>query len=145
MPNTKKWSPELGDKLADHISEGGSIKSACEAHKISRVIFYRWIREYPDFGDQIDIATQNRATSHVDELFDIAVDENLDIHTRKLLSENIKWAAARMYRNAFGDKLEVDNKHTVENLSEEELREELGRLLKGNGIDLADLMDGTTH
>jgi hypothetical protein len=66
-----------------------------------------------DFDKRLALAYAHGQHAHVERLHDIARDTTLSDARAKLLSDNIKWIAARSNRKAWGDSLQVDQTGTV--------------------------------
>lgn len=66
-----------------------------------------------DFDKRLALAYAHGQHAHVERLHEIARDTTLSDARAKLLSDNIKWIAARSNRKAWGDSLQVDSNVAV--------------------------------
>ena len=120
-------------RIFNKIADGVSVRKLCEDKRLpTRDMFYKWLREYPDFAEEYRIATELRADVLVDEMMDIADDDSLDIiidteadegarvkadqikvARAKVKIDTRKWVAARMAPRKYGNnvKVEAENKH----------------------------------
>ena len=123
----------LRARIFNKIADGVSVRKLCEDKRYpTRDMFYKWLREYPDFAEEYRIATELRADVLVDEMMDIADDDSLDIiidteadegarvkadqikvARAKVKIDTRKWVAARMAPRKYGNnvKVEAENKH----------------------------------
>ena len=66
-----------------------------------------------------------------------------DVQRAKLIIDARKWVASRMKPKSWGDRLHVDQKTTVQSLSDEELERQISqqlRALQAQGIDISKLI-----
>ena len=109
------------------------MRSVCrdDAMPVLTTIF-RWLREKPEFKQQYDIAKEESAESHADQMVDIAdnevsqpvmvegapllidgkpvmvVDSTAVAHA-KLRIDTRKWAASKLKPRKYGDKIQNEN------------------------------------
>lgn len=55
-------------------------------------------------------------------------DKEVDIQRARELASHYRWRASKINPREYGDKLQVDNTHTVLNLSDEEIRRRAARI-----------------
>ena len=137
-----KYTPELGAEICQGIAEGNSARSTCAKHGIALATFYNWQREHPQFASQVSQAREDQADSFADEMSQIA-ESHEDVQRAKLIIDARKWVASRMKPKSWGDRLHVDQKTTVQSLSDEELERQISqqlRALQAQGIDISKLL-----
>ena len=53
-----KWSKQTSETLHKLVSNGATIKAACEKIGIDRWTFYEWKRLHPEWGAEVDTAKE---------------------------------------------------------------------------------------
>lgn len=122
--------PELMDQIFKRIGTGRSVRDVMrdEDITIGRDTFYKWLSENEVFADQYARASEERADSVFEEMFEIADDGSNDwmerkrqdgsveevinhehIQRSKLRIDTRKWALARMAPKKYGDKLDLNH------------------------------------
>ena len=78
-----KYTKRIGDRLCAQLSMGKSLRQVLREDDQfpSAVTVYSWLRVYPEFLKQYEIATHDRAESMADEILDIADDGSNDYMT----------------------------------------------------------------
>ena len=122
-----KYTKRIGDRLCAQLSMGKSLRQVLREDDQfpSAVTVYSWLRVYPEFLKQYEIATHDRAESMADEILDIADDGSNDYMTitkgdhsynvedkevtsrSKLRVESRKWLMAKMKPKKYGDKIDM--------------------------------------
>ncbi len=74
---------------------------------------YRWRSDYPEFGDAYLLAQEEHVDALVDEAGQI-VDTELNPQLAKVRSDHRRWLASRLCRDKYGDKIELNHKHTID-------------------------------
>jgi len=153
MSRPKQYTPELGDLVCSHISQGKSLAKICSEHKTlpSPRTIYRWLREEDEFRQMYEVAKTDQAHFMAESIIDIADDGTNDwieqsgnydaIRAYKLNGESVqrsrlrvdarKWIAARLLPKKYGDRLDTERPRPAgyEDLSQFS-REELKRRLE---------------
>lgn len=87
------FNPEISDYIYNKICEGWTKVKIAKALNISARTIYYWAKEFPDFKKRLDEARYIQIENLMDEIIDIADDENIDtaraalkIRARKTLS-----------------------------------------------------------
>lgn len=127
------------DDICDRISKGESLRSVLRDEEMpTRKTFYSWMRDkdgedIPSKVNQYARATEDRADTIFDEMFDIADDGSND-YTKKAIGEGVevevlnnehiqrsrlridtrKWALSKMMPKKYGDRIEqvIEDKRT---------------------------------
>jgi hypothetical protein len=78
-----------------------------------RTTIYRWRKDYPDFGKAYQLAQEEHVDALVDEAGQI-VDTELNPQLAKIRAEHRRWLASKLNRAKYGDKLDIQHKHTID-------------------------------
>jgi len=121
------YTPELADRICDQLSDGMSLRSVCLQEGMpSKVTVFKWLRKYPEFLKQYEVAKEESADSHADYILDIADDgandwmEKLDkdgnvigwqingeaVQRSRLRVDARKWIASKLKAKKYGDRIE---------------------------------------
>ena len=100
------------ERVLDLVSEGMSVRCACDAVGISRGFFVRHV-------DEIQYARTRVlcADAHFDDLADLALDVKdgkVDAAAGRVAADIIKWRVSRMRPQMYGDKTSVEHSGAVE-------------------------------
>jgi transposase-like protein len=105
------YTPELGDKLCAAVSDGDDIRSICKRPGMpSKASFFRWLREYPDFAKNYEIAKDEAITTEIDETKRIADDCKADADSirKARLRIETRFERAQLIRpKLYGKKLQL--------------------------------------
>lgn len=89
-------------------SEGGTIRSARDAHGVNGFDFYRLLRQQPDLKALYHQIQEARADMMYDEAYEISTDESKAPHAARVMAE-IRMKIGQAYdRKRFGDKVSVE-------------------------------------
>lgn len=73
-----------------------------------RLLYFRWLSEHDEFRDKYAKATEARADSIFEEIFEIAdnaIPDAAEVAKARLRVDTRKWALARMNPRKYGDKV----------------------------------------
>jgi hypothetical protein len=120
------FTPEMGDRICAEIADGKSMRSICkEDWAPSRRVIFNWLRRYPEFKQNYDVACAERTESYVEELIEISDDGANDwmatndpdnpgyrfngehFGRSRLRVDTRKWIAAKMLPKKYGDKVAI--------------------------------------
>jgi hypothetical protein len=162
---TEEQRIKIIDDICDKISEGRSLRDVLRDDNMpDRTSFFNWIKDNKERINQYARACEARADYIFDEMFEIADNASNDftkrqiaegVEVEQLNSEHIqrsrlridqrKWALSKMQPKKYGEKIEVENKHSgsiddISGLSTEELikRAEATRILSKSGKNTND-------
>jgi hypothetical protein len=108
-PKAQTISDEQIIEVIEEIAESGiSLKKACENKGLVYRTVLNRIRSTEELSAFDAKSRQDYMRARVRELNEIALNEP-DVSRARLLCDNIKWEAARICRNEYGDK--VINEH----------------------------------
>jgi hypothetical protein len=157
---TEKEREGLITTICRKIATGRSLRSVLKDKDMPcRQSFHDWIEEKPERIDQYVCAREDRADSIFEDMLDIVDSQEKDviiledgkevtnhdvIQRARLRVDTRKWMIGKMQPKKYGDKLELENKHSGEikttenidlsNLTKEE-KHQLGTLrLKAKGL-----------
>ncbi|HID1761336.1 TPA: tail needle knob protein [Escherichia coli] len=94
------YMPEVANDICALLSSGESLRKVCERPGMpSKTSVFRWLAEHQEFRDQYAKATETRADSIFEEIFEIADDvipDAAEVAKARLRVDTRKWALARM-------------------------------------------------
>jgi len=138
------YSAELIDEICGLISSGKSITEICDMDGMpARLTLYRWMREYPDFGNAYVRAREERADLLAEEVLTIA-DTETDPNKARVRVDARKWAAAKLNPKNYGDRMQVDGDLRV-SLTDDQLESRLTQLLGKTGAAALARGEGETE
>lgn len=129
------YTEELAIKICTEIASTTlGLKSLCKLHEDfpSHATIFTWLAQKKDFLDLYTRAKEMQAENIADEMLEIADDgsndlmtvvkgdatyemENKEVTSRsKLRIETRKWISAKLLPKKYGDKSQVEMKHSIE-------------------------------
>lgn len=109
-PFSPKNKPKV-DELLSLLSQGFSKEAACIGAHLSRRTFYNWVRDHPDFEEQV-IDAQHAAEGHI-------LVELRGAIQRKDDTKALMWLLSKLRPDRYGDKKELEIKtNTSDGLEE---------------------------
>lgn len=127
------FNQSIADALCERLASGLSLRAICRNKAMpNKATVFRWLAQNSEFSDQYARAREAQADLYVDEMVEIADKPKIGQKTkrtsdgkvetttfdmtehRRLQIETRKWVAARMRPKKYGDKLDVEQKTTVE-------------------------------
>lgn len=143
------------DELCQHIVSGGHLAGFARENGFAYVTMLRWINSSADYVEMYARAREDRADVLADEIVAIAdedctmikadrhgskdddgngntevVFDQTAVARNKLRVDARKWAASKLKPRTYGEKLEVEQRTTITDLTEEQLDAKLARLTK---------------
>lgn len=123
------YTPEIAAEICQRIRDGELLMHICrDDHMPGKSSVFRWLRIHEEFRESYEQAREDQAYGWVEECFEIADENEHDlaidesgktivnwehINRSKLRIETRKWAASKIGRVKFGDR--VTNEHTGPN------------------------------
>lgn len=112
MPRSKdKGKPEeFFDEILKLVSDGTSLKRACEQVGISRDTFNEHVKKNKDLSDRYACAREERGSSYADKIDDIEqklLSGEVDSSTARVLIDSLKWKASKFNPQKFGDMMKT--------------------------------------
>lgn len=119
------------DALCDDLLTGVSQASIAKASGVSQSALVRWIAADPERSARVREA-RIAAARHFDECAEQVLKDASDsfgLAKARELASHYRWKASKSNPREYGDKIEIDQKTTVTDLTEEQLDAKLARLL----------------
>jgi hypothetical protein len=108
------YSQELADRICERLASGESLRSICRDDDMpSWPAISKWLSEKPDFAAQYARAREDQAEAHADRIIEIADDESIDAHHKRIMVDARKWVASKLKPKRYGDKAEVEHSGSV--------------------------------
>lgn len=101
--------PQLFNEILTDISNGMSLRKACDTRKVSRQSFENYIKTDENLKDQYIQAREDRGDTCTDKIeeYQKKLEQGLiDSATARVLIDTEKWKAAKFYPKMYGDKVE---------------------------------------
>lgn len=133
MSRPSEFRQDKADAICERLATGLSLRAICRNKSMpNKSTVFRWLAQNSEFSDQYARAREAQADLYVDEMVSIADTPQIGKKTkrtsdgkteettfdmtehRRLQIETRKWVAARMRPKKYGDKLDVEQKTTVE-------------------------------
>ena len=130
MPKKTKYTPQLAKDICDRIATGESLRAICKPDDMPPITTVMdWIDKYPDFTVQYARARELQGDYYAAETIEIADDSGFDaritgageividhdaIARAKLRVDTRRWYAGKLRPKVYGDRIETENKTTLE-------------------------------
>ncbi|EOW5099659.1 ubiquitin carboxyl-hydrolase [Salmonella enterica] len=103
------YLPEVADDICALLASGESLVKVCKRPGMpAKATVFRWLSEHEEFRDKYAKATEARADSIFEEIFEIAdnaIPDAAEVAKARLRVDTRKWALARMNPRKYGDKV----------------------------------------
>ncbi len=114
MARPSKYTELIAEEILSRYADGETLSKICKDDDMpKRNTVYRWRLSYPDFGKAYLDALEQHIDALVDEAGQI-VDTELNPQRAKVRADHRRWLASRLNRNKYGDKIELNHKHTID-------------------------------
>lgn len=123
------------DGLCDRICAGESQTAIAESLEIGVATLSRWIAADPERSARVREA-RIAAARAFDEMAEAELRAAVDPFTlarARELASHYRWKASKSNPREYGDKLEIDQKTTLTDLTEEQINARLARLINQSG------------
>ncbi len=109
------YSDELAAEICERLAAGESLNVICrDAHMPTRQAVHEWIADNrAGFGDKYARARAAQADHYADEIIEI-VDTETDPARARVRMDGRKWVASKLAPRKYGDRLETENRNTVD-------------------------------
>lgn len=108
------YSQELADRICERLVAGESIRAICSDDGMPTwPAISKWLNEKPEFAIQYARAREDQAEALADRIIEIADDESIDAHHKRIMVDARKWVAAKLKPKRYGDKAEVEHSGSV--------------------------------
>jgi hypothetical protein len=152
MSRPSEYSQATADAICERIADGESLRSICaEEGMPNKSTVFRWLEALPDFATKYARAREFQADSMADDIVDIADTTQIGVKTktnekgevettegdmiehRKLRIAARQWTAEKLRPKKYGPKLEIDQRTTLTDLTEEQLDARIAQLRTATG------------
>lgn len=158
MGRQSEYTQEVADAICERIADGESLRAICRDEAMpSKATVFRWLVEYPDFETKYAHAREAQADALVDEIVSIAdeevtmiradkhkpgADEDAQVEVvfdqtavarNKLRVAARQWTAEKLRPKKYGPKLEIDQRTTLTDLTDEQLNARIAQLSAAAG------------
>jgi hypothetical protein len=135
MSGVTTYTQEIADSICESIADGKSLREICKADDMpSRATVFKWLNDIEGFSDQYARAREEQAETLADEIISIIdqaaeplmvegvplladgkpilIASQVSVAHARLKMDARKWVASKLKPKKYGDKVEVDNKHS---------------------------------
>lgn len=151
MARPSEFSQEKADAICERISDGESLRAICRDDAMpSKATVFQWLIQYPDFQTKYAHAREAQADVLVDEIVGIADEEAVTVKSadgeevavvfdqtavarNKLRVAARQWTAEKLRPKKYGPKLEIDQRTTLTDLTDEQLNARIAQLSAAAG------------
>lgn len=108
------YSDALAAEICERLAAGASLNAICtDPHMPTRQAVHEWIADNrAGFGDKYARTRAVQADHYADEIIEI-VDAETDPVRARVRMDGRKWVASKLAPKKYGDKLETENRNTV--------------------------------
>lgn len=97
---------ELKDAICDRLAEGESLRSICRGDDMpDKSTILRWLEADDAFATKYARAREIATEGRVDEMVEIADDQNVPADQKRHMLETRRWMASKLLPKKYGDKL----------------------------------------
>jgi len=114
--DTNAWrriSEEHKEIILYRIRGGHILSTACREIGVDPATIRNLAAIDEEFDKRLALACAHGQSAQVEKLYEIPYDDTLSDAAKKLLSDNIKWIAARSNRKAWGDNVNLHQSGTI--------------------------------
>lgn len=158
MARQSEYTQEVADAICERIADGESLRAICRDEGMpNKSTVFRWLVEFPDFATKYAHAREAQADTLVDEIVSIADEEvtmiRADKHKpgadgeeeievvfdqtavarNKLRVAARQWTAEKLRPKKYGPKLEIDQRTTLTDLTDDQLNARIAQLSAATG------------
>jgi len=138
-----EFNQEAVDFICEKIANGDSLRKVLREHQAAQNLpgmstIFKWLDAHESFAKQYARACDERVETFAEEIKDLS-DEAVGkgaagVNAKKLQIETRKWLMGKTKPKKYGDRVQVDNTHSFENVSDEDLIARRNMLLKNSGF-----------
>jgi hypothetical protein len=119
-------SQQLTDDILARIASGQSLNSICKLDGMPHIsTVFDWLRKDHVFADNYAQARATQADAKFEEISDVArrvIDGEIDPHAARVFIDAVKWQAAKLRPQVYGDRVEhVIKSGNAADLTDDEL------------------------
>lgn len=150
MARLSEFSQEVADRICEGIANGKSLRKLLaddDSLPASSTVF-KWLVQNAEFAEQYAHAREAQADSLFDEILEISDDGRNDSYTdedgnvrtdqdviarSRLRVDARKWMAGKLKPKKYGEKLEIEQRTTIADLTEEQIDARIAQRLEQSG------------
>ena len=122
---TGEHASEISQILAA-MEEGSSLRKACAQTGVSTSAFMRWVDADNELKEQYACARARLLDVQAEELEEIGekasrAETAAEVAGLRLQSDNRKWLLSKLAPKKYGEKLEIESRTTIADLTEEQI------------------------
>jgi hypothetical protein len=119
--------------ILESMSLGDSLRKSCEGAGVSPNTFLHWVDADKELLVQYTHARARMLDAQAEALEDISdqavnAESAIKVAGLKLKSDNRKWLLSKLSPKKYGDKLEIEQRTTLMDLTEEQIDARIARL-----------------
>lgn len=132
------YTPERAESVLSAMRDGKSLRQACEFADVKKGTFLLWVEREQGLADQYARAREEMLDMQAEELEAIG-DEAAQAETAvqvaglRLKADNRKWLLSKLAPKKYGEKLEIDNRTTLMDLTEAQIDARIAQHLNAAG------------
>ena len=108
------YTQELADCICERLASGESLRAICSDEDMpNRQTILNWLNDKAEFVGHYARAREDQAEAHADRIIEIADDESIDAHHKRIMVDARKWVASKLKPKRYGDKLDLEHKGEV--------------------------------
>ncbi|EEC8597061.1 agmatine deiminase family protein [Escherichia coli] len=136
------YSPELAEKICNLLMEGESLRAICRRDEFPHLAtVLAWLHRHDEFHEQYARAREIQAEVMAEDIImyaDSASEESGSVAKARLQVDARKWYASKVATRRFGDKIQHDQRITINDMTDEEIERrirELQNAQSGSGAE----------
>lgn len=132
------YTPELAESILALMREGSSLRQACEQVSVKKTTFLDWVEREPALADQYARAREQMLDAQAEQLEAIGdeaarAETAVQVAGLRLKADNRKWLLSKLAPKRYGDKLEIEQRTTFADLTEEQIDARIAQRLEQIG------------
>ena len=132
MARPAEYTDEVASELCARIAEGNSLRKVCSMSDMpSTRTFYNWLAKHKLLVQQYARAKEDSADSRADQIEEIGdkvLNGEYDPAAARVAIDAFKWTSGKHKPKKYGDKQIIENTHSFNQMSDEELNNRLKAL-----------------
>lgn len=140
------YDQKIADAVCDLLQDGKSLREACRQLDLAPPTILLWTKNNKDFAEQYTRARDIGYRLLADEILEISDEVTLEakydgedvrldlsagsVARNRLRVDTRKWLLSKMLPKIYGEKIEIDQKTTLTDLTEEQIDARIKQLAK---------------
>ena len=106
MSRSSEYTPSMGDRICQCMSEGLSLRQTCEQDGMPHIAtVLRWVRDFPTFREQYARAREDLQEHWAEDIMSVSDDQTIDPNHKRIMVDSRKWLLSKLAPKKYGDKL----------------------------------------